>query len=347
MPKKKSDDSKDKYDNAAKIVFQERPMDVIQFATGYTSPTIEPLRTSLEIRRRREVDTLAKIKIPSEKNPKRLIYVIAHVEFQTEPMSIMPYRCLFSSLKRNCDENLDAEYKARLLRVYRIPVISTVIYFREKKSGKKDMGIFEQKYPQRFLAEYNVIRLWELNGEEALRDCTPGSMPFIPLTAPPEGCSREEWLSKCVSVAHEITPREHLPNLLFSMSVLSGLVIPDTDTIETIIPEEIMKESVFYQHIVNKARAEGLAEGLTEGKAKGKAKGKAEGKAEGRIEGESLGIIEALLALIRNRFTSVPRTILRNIRSIRDKETLLSIQKLAIDAKTKNEFVEAFNTLNI
>ena len=51
MPKEETTDgSKDKYDNAAKIVFQERPMDVIQFATGYTSPTIEPLKTSLEIR---------------------------------------------------------------------------------------------------------------------------------------------------------------------------------------------------------------------------------------------------------------------------------------------------------
>ena len=209
------------------------------------------------------------------------------------------------------------------MRVYRIPVISTVIYFREKKSGKKDMGIFEQKYPQRFLAEYNVIRLWELNGEEALRDCTPGSMPFIPLTAPPEGCNREEWLSKCVSIAYEITPQEHLPNLLFSMSVLSGLVISDTVTIESIIPEEIMKESVYYQHIVNKAKNEGLA------------------------EGESIGIIEALIALIRNRFTSVPRTISHKIKSIRDKKTLLRIQKLAIDAKTKKEFIEAFNALNM
>jgi hypothetical protein len=165
-----------------------------------------------------------------------------------------------------------AEYKARLLRAYflfllflmmelfflkekfayRIPVISTVIYLREKKGSKKDTGLFEQKYPQRFFAEYNVIRLWEMNGEEALRDCTPGSLPFIPLTKPPEGCSREEWLSKCVSIAHEITPREHLPNLLFSMSVLSGLVISDTDAIEIIIPEEIMKESVYYQHIVTK-----------------------------------------------------------------------------------------------
>ena len=315
MPKKKADDNKDKYDNAAKIVFQERPMDVIQFATGYTSPTIEPLRTSLEIRRKREVDTLAKIKIPSEKNPKRLIYVIAHVEFQTEPMTIMPYRCLFSSLKRNCDENVDAEYKARLLRVYRIPVISTVIYLREKSVGKKDTGIFKQDYPQKFLAEYNVIRLWEMSGEEVLKKSTPGSLPFIPLMKPPESLSREEWLSECVSIAYEITPQEHLPNLLFSTSVLSGLVIPDTDTIETIIPEEIMKESAFYQHIVNKARAEGLTEGL--------------------------------LALIRNRFTSTPRTISSKIKSIRDKDTLLNIQKMAINAKTKKEFIEAFNGLNI
>jgi hypothetical protein len=115
-------------------------------------PTIEPLKTPLEIRRKREVDALAKIKIPSERNPKRLIYVIAHVEFQTEHKTTMPYRM--------------AEYKARLLRVYQIPVISTVIYLREKRGSKKDTGIFEQNYPQRFLAEYNVIRLWEMNVED-------------------------------------------------------------------------------------------------------------------------------------------------------------------------------------
>ena len=96
-----------------------------------------------------------------------------------------------------------------------------------------------------------------------------------------------------------------------------------------------MKESAFYQHIVNKARTEGLAEGLAEGEAKGEAKGKAE------------GLVEGLLALIRNRFTSTPRTISSKIKSIRDKDTLLNIQKMAINAKTKKEFVEAFNGLNI
>ena len=84
-----------------------------------------------------------------------------------------------------------------------------------------------------------------------------------------------------------------------------------------------MKESAFYQHIVNKARAEGL------------------------VEGEAKGLAEGLLALIRNRFTSIPRTISSKIKPIRDKDTLLNIQKMAINAKTKKEFVETFNGLNI
>ena len=83
-----------------------------------------------------------------------------------------------------------------------------------------------------------------------------------------------------------------------------------------------MKESAFYQHIVNKASSEGLAEGRDEGRAEG------------------------LLALIKDRFTSIPRMISSKIKSIHDKDTLLSIQKMAINAKTKKEFVEAFNALN-
>ena len=88
-----------------------------------------------------------------------------------------------------------------------------------------------------------------------------------------------------------------------------------------------MKESVYYQYIVNKARTEGLE--------------------EGKAEGESIGFVEALLALISNRYASVPKTISQKIRSIHDKEILLDIQKLAIDAQTKKDFIESFNALNI
>jgi len=111
------------------------------------------------------------------------------------------------------------------------------------------------------------------------------------------------------------------------MSVLSGLVINNTDTIETIIPEDIMKESAYYQYLRSKAIAEG--------------------KAEGRTEGEILGVSKGLLSLINTRFTSIPRTLSRKIKSIRDEKVLLDIQKMAIDAKTKQEFIAAFRSQNI
>jgi predicted transposase YdaD len=110
------------------------------------------------------------------------------------------------------------------------------------------------------------------------------------------------------------------------MSILSGLVIRNTQIVETIIPEDIMKESAYYQYLRNKIRDEGLTEGL--------AKGKTEGKFE--------GIIIALLSFINTRFNSIPKTISQKIKSIRDEKLLLEIQKLAIDAKTKQEFVKAF-----
>ena len=223
MRKKLSNELPDPFDNAAKIVFQNRPPDVIKIATGYESPIIQPLRTKLAIRRKREVDVLAKIKIPSARNPKRLIWVLVHIEFQTEPTLIMPYRM--------------AEYIARVLRVYQLPVLSVVIYLREKKIRKPDPGFFQQTYPTRFLAEYKVIRLWELDGQSYLDNPTPGNLPFIPLMKPAEGDSREAWLERCVEVGQERIPPEQRADLFYSMNVLSGLIIKNQQTIDLIIPE--------------------------------------------------------------------------------------------------------------
>ena len=299
MREKSSDQLPDLFDNAAKIVFHRRPADVIKFATGYDSPLVEPLRTSLEVRRKREVDVLARIKIPSAQNPRRLIWAIVHIEFQTEPTLIMPRRM--------------AEYIARLIRVYGLPVISVVIYLREKSIRKPDQGFFQQTYPRRFLAEWDVMRLWELDGQGYLDNPTPGDLPFIPLMKPPTGYSREAWLSRCVDVAQECIPTEQKPDLFYSMSALSGLVIKNQQTIDMIIPEEIMKESVSYQYIVNKAKTQGIS--------------------------------SALLLSLNTRFDSIPKTIQDKINTIDNEQILLESQKLAITAQSKAEFLKAFRAL--
>ncbi len=299
MRKQSSNQLPAPFDNAAKLIFQQRPADVIKFATGYESPIIEPLRGSLEIRRKREVDVLAKIQIPSARNPKRLIWVIVHIEFQTEPVLIMPYRM--------------AEYIGRIIRVYQLPVISVVIYLREKKIRKPDPGFFQQTYPTRFLAEWKVMRLWELDGQNYLDNPTPGNLPFIPLMKPAPGYHREAWLQRCVDVAQERIPLDQRADVFYSMDVLSGLVIKNQQTVNLIIPEEIMKESVTYQHIVNKAKTE---------------------------MGSSL-----LLSHLGRRFDSIPKTISDKIKTIEDEQILLKIQDLVIDAENKQEFLKAFRAL--
>ncbi len=299
MRKQSSNQLPAPFDNAAKLVFQQSPADVIQFATGYESPIIEPLRGSLEIRRKREVDVLAKIKIPSARNPKRLIWVIVHIEFQTEPALIMPYRM--------------TEYIGRIIRVYQLPVISVVIYLREKKIRKPDAGFFQQTYPRRFLAEWDVMRLWELDGQHYLDNPTPGNLPFIPLMKPPTGYNREAWLQRCVDVAQERIPLDQRADVFYSMDVLSGLVIKNQQTVNLIIPEEIMKESVTYQYMVNKAKTEALS--------------------------------SALLLTLNTRFDSIPQTISDKIQTIDDPQLLLESQKLAVTAQSKREFLKAFRAL--
>jgi hypothetical protein len=253
----------------------------------------------LEIRRKREVDVLAKIKIPSAKNPKRLIWVIVHIEFQTEPMWIMPRRM--------------AEYIGRIIRVYPFPVISVVIYLREKPIRNPDPGFFQQTYPTRFFAEWKVMRLWELDGQNYLDNPTPGNLPFIPLMKPAPGYSREAWLSRCVDVAQERIPSEQRGDLFYSMNVLSGLVIKNQQTLNLIIPEEIMKESVSYQYMYNKAKIEG-----------------------GR---------HLLLSSLNTRFDSIPKTILDQIQAIDDEQILLEVNKLAVTTQSKAEFLKAFRAL--
>jgi hypothetical protein len=159
------------------------------------------------------------------------------------------------------------------------------------------------------------MRLWELDGQSHLDNPTPGSLPFIPLMKPAEGYSREAWLEQCVKVVQEHIPLQRRGDVFYSMNVLSGLVINNQQTIDLIIPEEIMKESVSYQHMVNKAKTEALS--------------------------------SALLLSLNTRFNSIPKTISEQIKTIDDPQILLESQKLVITAQSKAEFLKAFRALKI
>ena len=92
------------------------------------------------------------------------------------------------------------------------------------------------------MAEYDVIKIWDFDGEEIMAKSILGLLPFVPLMQP-EGVSDSEWLGKCVRTIEESVPSEQDRKDLFaSTSILAGLVY-DIHFVQNFIPEEIMRES--------------------------------------------------------------------------------------------------------
>ena len=161
--------------------------------------------------------------------------MVVHIEFQTDADDTMPIRM--------------AGYIGRLIDMYRCPIHASVIYLRPQEIS--DPGIYQYTFPNKCVLMYNVIRIWELDGEELLAKRILGLLPFTPLMQP-ESVSDEEWLGKCVRTIEESVPGEQdKKDLLASTSVLAGLV-HDIHFVQTFIPEEIMRQSSVVRELIRK-----------------------------------------------------------------------------------------------
>ncbi len=176
-----------------------------------------------------------------------------------------------------------AGYIGRLIDMYRRPVHATVIYLRPQKINAP--GTYQYTFPNKFMAMYNVLKIWECDGEELLAKRILGLLPFTPLMQP-RSVSDEEWLGKCIRAIEESAPNEQdRKDLLASTSVLAGLV-HDVNFVQTFIPEEIMRQSSLVKEILRK-------------------------------EG-----IQYIISNIEVRFGEVDDTIKNRLASIQDEETL-------------------------
>jgi hypothetical protein len=146
-----------------------------------------------------------------------------------------------------------AGYIGRLIDTYRLPVHPSVIYLRSQEID--DPGIYQYTFPNEFTAKYNVLKIWEFDGEEILSKRILGLLPFTPLMQP-EGVSDYEWMSKCVrTIEKSVSNEQDRKDLLASASVLAGL-IHDINFVQTFIPEEIMRESSVIKALLEKERTE-------------------------------------------------------------------------------------------
>ncbi len=174
--------------------------------------------------------------------------VLLHIEVQTEDSrdKPMPFRVL--------------SYASELLLRHELPVYSVVLYL-SPNAGQTDPGGYsyvDDEFGLRFL--YQVIRFAKLDGISFLDTESVGLLPFIPLMNPPADMATEVLLQKCVEKA-EAAPvdAQTRGTLLFALSLLGGLV-HDHAFFQKLISEETMRESPFYETIIQRGVERGARE---------------------------------------------------------------------------------------
>jgi len=196
---------------------------------------------------------------------------ILHLEFQTQPTSEppLPLRML--------------DYWVRLYRKYRRPIQQFIIFLQTTTS--------EVVFTEEFVTEttrhrYRVIRMWEQNPAIFLNDSA--LLPLAPLA---QTNSPERLLTQVAAEVAKIEAIEQRRNVLAAVQIIAGLRY-DKTLIQQLLREDIMRESVIYQDILQQ--------------------GVQQGREEGRGEGEASLIIR----LLTRRFGELPPQLPQQIRSL-------------------------------
>ena len=177
--------------------------------------------------------------------------ILVHFEFQTADSYEPPMALRM------------AWYIIWLIKTYRMPVYSNVIYLRPN-AGRNDPGRFVQDEPgNSVFVEYQVFRLIDMDGEDVLNAKIEGLIPFTPLMKRPAEVSAEAWLRRCVRVADSLDV-QNKPAYLGGMAVLGNLTY-DHHLLWKVLMEETMYESELVQYWSAKERQEGIQQGVRQG----------------------------------------------------------------------------------
>ena len=234
------------FDIVAKDPFYVFPEDMLRFLMNrFDFEFIEHVDSNLTTVEVRHMDVLIKVRLEGQP-------ALIHCEIQTDD-SRSP-----NMVRRNVG------YLGRCYEKYGLPIYSFVLYLRST-AGHTDPGGYFQNVPgHRFIVEYQVIRLSEIDGQSILEAAQPGLMPFTPLMKPPAGVSEMEWTTHCAEVTQSLpldTARRN--NLLVELWVMSGLA-HNRQNLLSLVPEDIMNNSSVYQMIIERGIETGKKLGMRE-----------------------------------------------------------------------------------
>lgn len=209
------------YDNACKYLAEQYPSEFVRWLLGVETQQIEVLKTELTLEPIR-ADSVTFLQAPNE---------ILHIEFQTLAISKLPLN--FRML----------DYSVRLKRQYRCPVTQVIIFLQETSN---EVAFIDEYRDATTIHKYQIVRLWEQDSAAFLAN--PALLPLAILTRTE---SPQELLAQVAERVATIPNREQRQNIAGCVEILAGLRF-DKDLVQQFLREDIMKESVIYQDIVQK-----------------------------------------------------------------------------------------------
>jgi predicted transposase/invertase (TIGR01784 family) len=165
--------------------------------------------------------------------------IILHIEFQvsTESEPELPLRML--------------DYWVRLYRKYRCSIFQVVVFLKETDEEIPNQFLFDNTRHQ-----YHIVKIWEVNPQELIKD--EGLLPLAVLARTDE---KESLIQEVAQQVRKITPENKRSELSTWIQVLAGLRF-DRDLVKILFREDIMKESVIYQDILQEGIQQGVQQGL-------------------------------------------------------------------------------------
>jgi predicted transposase YdaD len=214
------------YDNACKYLAEQYPQEFVRWLLGIDAQQIEVLKTELTLEAIR-ADSVTFLRTANR---------ILHIEFQTLATSNPPLN--FRML----------DYSVRLKRQYRCSIVQVVIFLQETTNEV----VFTEKYrDDTTIHKYQVVRLWEQESTAFLAN--PALLPLATLT---RTNSPSGLLTQVAEQVAKIADREERQNIAGCTEILAGLRF-EKDLIRQLLREDIMKESVIYQDILQQGRKQG------------------------------------------------------------------------------------------
>jgi predicted transposase/invertase (TIGR01784 family) len=226
------------FDNLCKLLAEKHPVRFASWVLGQPIESAEVLKSELSIEPIR-ADSVILLKLQSQ---------ILHLEFQvkldSEPP--LPLRML--------------DYWVRLYRLYRLPIRQVVVLLRPPAEGTVIESGFVLGTTHH---EYQVLCMWEQYPSIFLED-----IALLPLATLAATQSPEQLLNQVAQRVSTIESTQQRREASAYVQLLAGLRF-NKALIRQVFREDIMRESVIYQEILQEGEQKGERSGEERGILKG------------------------------------------------------------------------------